>query len=196
MYVERKKKNDEDASSGTRITRRHCSNRETDMKYLCSAWYKSSRMLDLPWNAWVNRQEIKGTRAALLCGVLHGGGRKGTNTRQNRNRFELYISAISDKLKEGFIINHKNAALPTRRIAWWAAARDLRVLLPRLVWSSGLQVTLLSTTPVKYVLFNKHAHTGRIKIKVLISAYSSYGSALLPQKFYFYSWLHSFLFSL
>lgn len=52
---------------------------------------------------------------------------EGSNTQQNRKCFELYIPAISDKLREGFVINHKHAALPTPRIAWWAAAGDLGV---------------------------------------------------------------------
>lgn len=53
-----------------------------------------------------------------VCGVGEG-----TNTQQNRKKcFELYIPAISDKLREGFVINHRHAALPTERIAWWAAA--------------------------------------------------------------------------
>ena len=54
--------------------------------------------------------------------VLCCGEKEGTNTQQNRKCFELYIPAISDKLREGFVINHKRAALPTKRIAWWAAA--------------------------------------------------------------------------
>lgn len=55
-------------------------------------------------------------------GVLGCKGREETNTQQNRKCFELYIPAISDKLREGFVINHNHAALPTERIAWWAAA--------------------------------------------------------------------------
>lgn len=41
---------------------------------------------------------------------------------QNRKCFELYIPATRDKLREGFIINHKNTVLPIKRIAWWEAA--------------------------------------------------------------------------
>ncbi len=52
-----------------------------------------------------------------VCACVEGG----TSTQQNRKCFELYIPAISDKLREGFVINHKHAALHTKRIAWWAA---------------------------------------------------------------------------
>lgn len=62
------------------------------------------------WCVWV---------CVCVCGRREGGNQ---HTQQNRKCFELYIPAISDKLREGFIINHKNAALPTKRIAWWAAA--------------------------------------------------------------------------
>lgn len=72
-------------------------------------------------------QQINKAREMLVCGgvgvgVGVEGRREGSNTQQNRKCFELYIPAISDKLREGFVINHMHAVLPTKRIAWWAAA--------------------------------------------------------------------------
>ena len=95
----------------------------------------------------------------VVVGVLGCGGREGTNTQQNRKCFELYIAAISDKLREGFVINHKHAALPTQRIAWWAAAGDLGVCCC-LVRRSSLQPHLrqLLSSGV-YVIFNTHQLT-------------------------------------
>lgn len=93
---------------------------------------------------------------AVMVVVLECGGREETNTQQNRKCFELYIPAISDKLREGFVINHENAVLPTKRIAWWAAARDLGVCCC-LVRSSSLQPHLYQLLPHEvYVIFNIH----------------------------------------
>lgn len=92
-----------------------------------------------------------------VCVVVECGVREGAITQQNRKRFELYIPAISEKLSEGFIINHKHAAVPTKRTAWWAAAWDLRVCCC-LAWSSSLQTHLQYTSysPLRYMLFSTH----------------------------------------
>lgn len=100
-------------------------------------------------------QEItKLTSSALLSGwIVCREGRK-QHAQQNLKCFELYIPAISDKLRKGFIINHRNAVLPVRRTAWWARAWDLRVLLA----CSELQpqATPSSLTPLKSVFFLNH----------------------------------------
>lgn len=63
---------------------------------------------------WINKA------GALLASVCVG-----AHVASNTKRSELYIGAISDKLRGGFVINHEYANLPAERIAWSAAAGDL-----------------------------------------------------------------------
>lgn len=69
---------------------------------------------------WINKV------GALLASVCVGAH---THIATNSKSSELYIGAISDKLRGGFVINHKYANLAAERIAWSAAAGDLGVLL-------------------------------------------------------------------
>lgn len=78
---------------------------------------------------WINKV------GALLASVCVGAH---THIATNTKSSELYIGAISDKLRGGFVINHKYANLPAERIAWSAAAGDLGVCCCRL-WRLGLK---------------------------------------------------------
>lgn len=84
---------------------------------------------------------------ALVC----VGARIATNTK----RSELYIGAISEKLRGGFVINQKYANLPAERTAWTAAAAGLGVCFYSL-WrlepdAATLRITLNAKQPPAHV---------------------------------------------
>lgn len=124
----------------------------------------------------------------LVCdgvGVGVEGRREGSNTQQNRKCFELYIPAISDKLREEFVINHMHAVLPTKRIAWWAAAWDLGACCC-LVWSPQPAATPRPATLLWGICHFQHKSADSVRGKSLCSCFFSFSSSsclLSPQQF-------------
>lgn len=138
------------------LNRCTCSNRQMNLSYLETRniqWHMTNiclKMLLCPGSRITPEEKS----------TYSDSGAVEVNTQQNGKCFELYSPVISEKLSEGFIINHWLAVLPTKRIAWWAAAWDLGVWCC-LVWSSSLSHTCSTATLLwggMYLPLNTHTH--------------------------------------
>lgn len=99
-------------------------------------------------------------------------------TQQRRKCFKLYIPAITDKLREGFVINHKRAALLTKKKCLVGSSLRFRGLLLRSLQPRLNRMLICGTCYFKHI----SADSARRDLWSCMHVFSH--AVLSPQQFF------------